>query len=87
MPSFGGRLPAESIWRIVMYVQSITPPRPESGGEGGAVAEGRTRVMPNLGVSLEDARDISAYLYTLGGGRLGPPRALDRRLIEHTPGD
>ncbi len=44
-------------------------------------------VMPNLGVSLEDARDISAYLYTLGGGRLGPPRAFDRRVIEHTPGD
>lgn len=43
MPSFGGRLPAESIWRIVMYVQSIAPPQPEGGGEGGAVAEGRTR--------------------------------------------
>ena len=44
-------------------------------------------VMPNLGVSLEDARDITAYLYTLGGGRLGPPRAFDRGVIEHAPGD
>ena len=43
MPSFGGRLPAESIWRIVAYVQSIAPPQPESGGSGGAGAEGRTR--------------------------------------------
>lgn len=44
-------------------------------------------VMPNLGVSLDDARDIAAYLYTLGGGRLGPPRAFDRSVIEHTPGE
>ncbi len=43
MPSFGGRLPAESIWRIVSYVQSIAPPRREAGGKGGAVAEGRTQ--------------------------------------------
>ena len=44
-------------------------------------------VMPNLGVSSEDARDIAAYLYALGGGRLGPPRAFDRSAIEHTPGE
>ena len=44
-------------------------------------------VMPNLGVSLEDARDITAYLYTLGGGRLGPPMAFDRSVIEHAPGE
>ena len=43
MPSFGGRLPAESIWRIVSYVQSIAPPLPAAGGKGGAVAEGRTQ--------------------------------------------
>jgi cytochrome c oxidase cbb3-type subunit 3 len=43
MPSFGGRLPAESIWRIVAYVQSISPPEPASGGRGGAVADGRTQ--------------------------------------------
>lgn len=41
MPSFGGRLPAESIWRIVSYVQSIAPPQPQGGDPGGAVAEGR----------------------------------------------
>ena len=43
MPSFGGRLPAESIWRIVSYVQSIAPPVPAAGGKGGAVAGGRTQ--------------------------------------------
>lgn len=44
-------------------------------------------VMPNLGVSRDDARDIAAYLYTLGGGRLGPPRAFDRSVLEHAPGE
>jgi cytochrome c oxidase cbb3-type subunit 3 len=42
MPSFGGRLPAESIWRIVSYVQSIAPPQPEGAGTSAAAAEGRT---------------------------------------------
>ncbi|HEX6644401.1 MAG TPA: c-type cytochrome [Gemmatimonadales bacterium] len=46
-----------------------------------AVAPGTA--MPNLGVSAGDARDIAAYLYSLGGGRLGPPRLFDRGVIEH----
>lgn len=29
--------------------------------------------MPNLGVTEAHARDIAAYLYTLGSGGLGPP--------------
>lgn len=29
--------------------------------------------MPDLGVSEAHARDIAAYLYTLGSGGLGPP--------------
>ena len=29
--------------------------------------------MPNLGVTDPRARDIAAYLYTLGSGGLGPP--------------
>jgi cytochrome c1 len=32
--------------------------------------------MPNLGVSEADARDIAAYLYTLGSRRLGPPHPI-----------
>lgn len=34
-------------------------------------------VMPNLGVNRDDARDIAAYLYTLGSSRPGPPRLFD----------
>ena len=30
--------------------------------------------MPTLGVTEPHARDIAAYLYTLGSGQLGPPR-------------
>ena len=33
-------------------------------------------VMPNLGVSEGDARDIAAYLYSLARGGLGPPHLL-----------
>lgn len=33
-------------------------------------------VMPDLGVTEQDARDMAAYLYTLGGPRLGPPHPL-----------
>ena len=32
--------------------------------------------MPNLGVTERDARDIAAYLYTLGAGGLGTPHLL-----------
>jgi hypothetical protein len=32
--------------------------------------------MPDLGVTDRDARDIAAYLYTLGAGRLGPPHVI-----------
>lgn len=33
-------------------------------------------VMPNLGVSEQDARDIASFLYTLGSNRLGPPHPI-----------
>ena len=33
-------------------------------------------VMPDLGVSEQDARDIASYLYTLGSNRLGPPHPI-----------
>jgi cytochrome c2 len=39
-------------------------------------------VMPTLGVSEEDARDITAYLYLeTGTRRLGPPRLLPASLL------
>jgi cytochrome c len=42
-------------------------------------------VMPTLGVSEQEARDISAYLYIeTATGRLGPPRLLPASLL---PGD
>jgi cytochrome c oxidase cbb3-type subunit 3 len=41
MPSFGGRLPSESIWRIVSFVQSLTPPAARRGVTSGAAADGR----------------------------------------------
>lgn len=37
--------------------------------------------MPDLGVTEQDARDIAAYLYTLGGNRLGPPHPLPERSL------
>ena len=37
--------------------------------------------MPNLGVTDRDARDIAAYLYTLGGSRLGPPHLVPARTL------
>lgn len=37
--------------------------------------------MPVLGVTEADARDIAAYLYTLGSGGLGPPYLLPVRSI------
>lgn len=39
--------------------------------------------MPDLGVTEPDARDIAAYLYTLGSNRLGPPHPIPAR---HLPG-
>jgi cytochrome c1 len=41
-------------------------------------------VMPTLGVTEQEARDISAYLYleTSTGG-LGPPRLLSPTLLPH----
>jgi len=39
-------------------------------------------VMPTLGVSRQEARDIAAYLYLETGTRsLGPPRLLPARLL------
>lgn len=35
--------------------------------------------MPDLGVTDGDARDIAAYLYTLGSDRLGPPHPIPAR--------
>ncbi|HEU4828194.1 MAG TPA: c-type cytochrome [Gemmatimonadales bacterium] len=43
MPSFGGRLPAESIWRVVTFVRSLSPSPDGQGGKAGAIGEGRTR--------------------------------------------
>jgi cytochrome c len=39
--------------------------------------------MPDLGVTEADARDIAAYLYTLGANPLGPPHPIPAR---HLPG-
>jgi cytochrome c1 len=40
--------------------------------------------MPTLGVSEQEARDISAYLYLeTATGRLGPPRLLSPALLPH----
>jgi cytochrome c2 len=38
-------------------------------------------VMPALGVSEGDARDIAAYLYSLAAGGLGPPHLLSPQAI------
>ena len=41
-------------------------------------------VMPTLGVSEQDARDIAAYLYLkTATRRLGPPRLLPTSLLPH----
>jgi cytochrome c len=40
-------------------------------------------VMPDLGVTEGNARDIAAYLYTLASNRLGPPHPIPPR---HLPG-
>lgn len=37
--------------------------------------------MPDLAVSERDARDLAAYLYTLGEGGLGPPHLIPRRVL------
>ena len=37
--------------------------------------------MPDLGVTEPDARDIAAYLYTLGSNRLGPPHPIPARQL------
>lgn len=38
-------------------------------------------VMPILGVTLEHARDIAAYLYTQRGDALGPPHPLPAEIL------
>ena len=41
-------------------------------------------VMPTLGVSEQDARDMTAYLYLeTATRRLGPPRLLPTSLLPH----
>jgi cytochrome c len=37
--------------------------------------------MPDLGVTEQQARDIAAYLYTLGRGGLGPPHLIPARVL------
>jgi cytochrome c len=39
-------------------------------------------VMPDLGVTEPDARDIAAYLYTLERGGLSPPHLFPARVLE-----
>ena len=41
MPSFGGRLPSESIWRIVSFVESLTPRASPRGVTSGGAVDGR----------------------------------------------
>lgn len=38
-------------------------------------------VMPSLGVTEPQARDIAAYLYTLGRGGLGPPHLIPASVL------
>lgn len=39
--------------------------------------------MPRVGFTVQQARDVAAYLYTLGDARpLGPPALLPRRWLE-----
>lgn len=38
-------------------------------------------VMPDLGVSDADARDIAAFLYTLRARQQGPPHPISRRVL------
>ena len=38
-------------------------------------------VMPDLGVTEPHARDIAAYLYTLGEGGLGPPHLIPSKVL------
>ncbi|HEX6643231.1 MAG TPA: c-type cytochrome [Gemmatimonadales bacterium] len=40
MPSFGGRLPSESIWKVVAYVRTLAP-EPAGRGETGGGAAGQ----------------------------------------------
>lgn len=54
-----GRVPNES-GALVRWIRDPRAIDPET-------------VMPALGVTDPDARDIAAYLYTLGAARLGPP--------------
>lgn len=56
----------ESLVRWIMNPQSIEP----------------GTAMPDLGVQEQDARDIAAYLYSLGGGGLGPPHLIPAWVIE-----
>ena len=37
--------------------------------------------MPTLGLKPRDARDIAAYLYTLGDGGLGPPHLIPQKFL------
>ena len=56
----------ESLVRWIMDPQSIEP----------------GTAMPDLGVQEPDARDIAAYLYSLGDGGLGPPHPIPASVIE-----
>ena len=62
-----GRLPnqPETVVRWIMDPQAIDP----------------ETVMPDLGVTAADARDIAAYLYAQPGDPLGPPHPLPVRLL------
>lgn len=67
----GGALPnePENLVRWIMSPQAVEP----------------GTVMPDLGVGEADARDIAAYLYTLGG-ELGPPHLLPQAWLHALEG-
>ncbi|HYD55035.1 MAG TPA: c-type cytochrome [Gemmatimonadaceae bacterium] len=56
---------AASLVRWIRFPQSVQP----------------GTVMPDLGVSEAQARDIAAYLYTLGEGGLGPPHPIPAKVL------
>ena len=42
MPSFGGKIPEESLWKIVAYVRSLSPTAGQAPGMGQGKTQGRT---------------------------------------------
>lgn len=56
----------ESLVRWIMDPQTIEP----------------GTAMPDLGVKEHEARDIAAYLYSLGGAGLGPPHLIPPGVLE-----